>query len=649
MPASAQKNTIGIGDWQLHLPNNRAKAVADAGDKIYCATEDGFFYYDKTFNSLVSLSKTDGFHDVNISTIRFDSVTNTLLVAYENANIDLVKDGQIININDIFRKPMVGVKTINHIYFHNKTAYLSCSFGVVLLDLVKLEVKDTYGNLGANGSSLKVYATTILNDSIYLATSNGILNARISNRNLLDFNNWHNITKNMPGTQPWDPYRTIASFNNKVYAGYDHGDVGAVFEYNGINWNKTTVPGFKGYTSMQPAASALMVTTADEVALLDKAGQATVIDDTLLQQPRSIIKTKGNVLWIADYVNGLIRYDGKTFQQLTPNGPASSTSFRIYPDKEGVLVLGGGYDEGYVPLYSSNSGFYKYANGEWQNFNSNVFSDRNQFPDVRFLVDVTRNPVNGKLYFASYGYGLIEWGGLGDFKIYNENTPGATLNSSIPNSPNNVRLTSVEADRNGNVWMINRTPEFANSPGLHVLRKDGSWQAYSMPGFANQNNMEHLLIDDNGYKWIVLANRPGVQGMLVFDDVNNVYKHLTINSDAGGLPSNVVYAAAKDRNGEVWLGTADGVAIFYNPSQVFSNNLRPASRPIIDGRYLLEGQQVKVIAVDGGNRKWIGTNNGVWLFNEDGDELIHHFTTKNSPLPSDKVQSLAINHQTGEV
>src|SRR5690606_39347275 len=72
-------------------------------------------------------------------------------------------------------------------------------------------------------------------------------------------------------------------------------------------------------------------------------------------------------------------------------------------------------------------------------------------------------------------------------------------------------------------------------------------------------------------------------------------------------------------------------------------------RPIFEGRFLLTGQKVTAIAVDGGNRKWVGTEQGIWLFGPEGDELILHFNRENSPMPSNRVLDIAIDDQTGDV
>ena len=65
--------------------------------------------------------------------------------------------------------------------------------------------------------------------------------------------------------------------------------------------------------------------------------------------------------------------------------------------------------------------------------------------------------------------------------------------------------------------------------------------------------------------------------------------------------------------------------------------------------YLFQDEEVHTIAVDGANRKWVGTKNGVWLISAEGDKIIYRFTVDNSPLLSNDVKRIAIDPQNGEV
>jgi len=131
-------------------------------------------------------------------------------------------------------------------------------------------------------------------------------------------------------------------------------------------------------------------------------------------------------------------------------------------------------------------------------------------------------------------------------------------------------------------------------------------------------------------------------------------KKLTVTVGNGGLPSNLVYCLAKDLDDEIWVGTDKGIAVFYSPENVFTGANFDAQQILLeqDGyvQILLETENVLSIAVDGANRKWIGTSNsGVFLMSADGTTQIQHFDESNSPLFSNTVKSIAINQETGEV
>jgi hypothetical protein len=143
-------------------------------------------------------------------------------------------------------------------------------------------------------------------------------------------------------------------------------------------------------------------------------------------------------------------------------------------------------------------------------------------------------------------------------------------------------------------------------------------------------------------------------GLLVFNEAKTFnglpqYKQYASGVGFGNLPSTNVNAIAKDTNGAIWIGTNKGISIVSSPSSVFSSVNSDAKQPIVDGFPLLFDQIVTAIDVDGGNRKWVGTSNGLYLLSADGLRVIYNFTTANCPLPSNTVSEVNINHQTGEV
>ena len=95
--------------------------------------------------------------------------------------------------------------------------------------------------------------------------------------------------------------------------------------------------------------------------------------------------------------------------------------------------------------------------------------------------------------------------------------------------------------------------------------------------------------------------------------------------------------------------------MFYSPTSIFSPNSNFDAQQIIvevNGyfQYLLGTESVTAIAVDGANRKWLGTKgSGVFLMSSDGTQELYHFTAENSPLLSNFIRTIKINPITGEV
>jgi hypothetical protein len=243
-------------------------------------------------------------------------------------------------------------------------------------------------------------------------------------------------------------------------------------------------------------------------------------------------------------------------------------------------------------------------------------------------------------YMGSWNHGLIR---LKAGKITHVWTPvNSSLNGGVGNS---IRVSGIAVDPAKNVWATGILAAY----NLNVLSSaDSVWHPISIPGMYPIG----LVIDDRGNKWI---NNQGM-GITVFNENGTLditsddkIKNLTSEMGKGGLPTNTVNALAKDLRGQIWVGTLEGIAVFANPGTVFNPTFADASCPIIEGYCLLRDQKVNAIAVDGNNRKWIGTENGLYLVNPQGNKLLQHFTMENSPLFSNQVVEVQIDQQSGEI
>ena len=227
--ASYAQNTR-IGAWTSHMPYQQAVQVLNTGKEIYCLTVGGVFVLNIEDSSMQVLSKQDGLSGTNIKTGAYDINSKTVIVAYENTNIDLIRGREIINIDDIFKTEITGIKSINSINCIDGIAYINCGFGVVLLDLNKVEIKDTY-YLGENGSNLGIYNIAVFNDKIYAATDSGIFEADYNSVNLANYQNWrkHRNIYNFPVNAY--PAVSCVNYNNKLYAFLKDG----IYEFDAYN------------------------------------------------------------------------------------------------------------------------------------------------------------------------------------------------------------------------------------------------------------------------------------------------------------------------------------------------------------------------------------------------------------------------------
>jgi ligand-binding sensor domain-containing protein len=626
---------IPIGTWRTHLSYRDVSTLALTPEEVYAASSTGFFSFDRNTSSSTILSRTDGFSDTEVSQVAFNETTQTLVIAYRNGNIDLLQNSTVTNIDDIAASADIANKQINHIYFAGNLAYLSANVGVVVLDMQRQEILETYRNIGVNGSNLAVHACTIANNTIFLATAQGILAAPVTGVNLLDFHNWqrYGLAEGIPSVLS----NSIASRGEQVYASL--AKEGVYFFKNG-NWQKVNLPGVTQVNSIQASNNAVLISAQGKIINIAENNLVQEIVHPLIQNPQKAVYDETGKLWIADATNGLIsNYTGE-FQSYIPNGPATSTPWSLVSYNTSIVALSGGFTSGsFLPL-NQTSGFSVFAATGWVNYTSTSNEPAYRIPPVKDLVSAAYNSIDNKLYIGSFGEGLLVANADGTFETIN-----ASNSPLQPNTDGSLAITGLAVDAAGNTW-ITSFGAAADQPSLYVKKTDNTWQSFTFNNTAARRPLS-ILVDDSNYKWLRLA--PPAGGIWVFDDKETRSRYLSTVLGQGGLPSNTVNALVKDKEGQVWVGTDRGVALFFNPFAVFNNTAFDALTPIFERRPLLSNEIVTAIAVDGGNRKWIGTRNGIWLFNPDATELVYHFTTQNSPLLSNTILDIAIHPATGEV
>lgn len=627
---SAQSD-IPIGTWRTHFSYYDTRHVEEAGNRIYASSENGLYYFDKEDNSITKISKIDGLQSEDISALYYDQNTDLLLIGYRSGNLDVIKDHVIINIDLNSTSQISSSKTINHITAFQSFAYLSTDFGVLKFDLNKLEVTETLRELGEGASLLRVNQSIVVNDSLFLATEEGVIAADIvQNINLLDYQNWRrfDLSDGIPAAQ----VHVITRLGSRVVAGIS---MNGLYVYDG-KWQPAGILDGASFHYAGMAGDKIIVVHDDNVSFVTSTLQPEPLSIDFVTGPKEGVIDQEGFLWIADGAKGLISDYSGTFGIYTPPGPLANDISQLSYAKNTIYALPGGYSTGLVPK-GNELGFYAYSNGTWNNYNT--ASSKFNIPEFKDIVDAAYSEHHKSLFLASVGYGLLQINNNGDKTIIDENAAGSPL-ENLNSVERNVLIPAITAEKEG-LWVLN----YGADQPLHLLKSDGTWQSFSF----NLNIARYAidLIVIGRQVWMMIDPARG-GGIFVYDYSSGDSRYLTEVSDNGGLANKNVNAIAVDREGLVWSGTDKGVSVFTDPFSVFNGAVN-AIEPIFGNRYLLTDEKVVSIEVDGGNRKWMGTSNGVWLFNESGDEQVLNFNTTNSPLPENHVSDIEINEQSGEV
>lgn len=659
---------VAIGAWRNHLPYGSPKVVVDAGDKVYCANNLTLFSYDKSYGYTVKYSKVNGLSDIGISTIAYELKHKTLIVAYTNSNIDLIKDGAIENLTDLKRANITGDKTIYHIFLKDDLAYLSCGFGIVVLDIVKNEIKDTYYP-DSTGNSIKINAVAADDDYIYASTIKGIYVASL-NSNLSNFKSWHlqDVNNNLPGGNS----SAVLFFKNKIYA--DVSDTLFVYDNSIKKWNKYFQKDNWRNIFFSVNSKHIVITQDSigatpwnlrKVVLLDELQNVQLVNNIWMPQSGGGIEDESGVIWVPDLWYQLLKVKpGQQPETIKPNGPGSSSVTEMSIVDNEVWVASGEINSGYNIHFYNYDGFFSFIGNNWKTFNGeNIPEMRDSIFDV---IAVAVSPINHHVFLGSNGAGYgptgSNNGGGGGVLEFDPGQNKATVHkysSSLQGHPgdnNSYRITGLTVDKEGNLWVSN----YGVAKPFSVMKANGIWKNFQdIP--ENMRDFTQVIVDENDQKWFILqGTQPYLKGIVVFNhgaDIDNInddqYILLGDSSGKGKLPTSAVKCLAEDLDGAIWVGTEAGIAVFYCPGEIFSSQGCDAQQILVeqDGfyGYLMENEIVQSIAVDGANRKWIGTSNGVWLMSVDGKKQILHFNKDNSPLFSNEIRDIAINHKTGEV
>ena len=648
LPFNTIKAGIPVGTWRSHPAYNNATYSVKAFGMIYVLSEGAVYFYDPADDGLYTIDKTGGLSDSEIAAMEYCKQEDALLLVYSNGNIDILYSNQTIyNFTDI-KNNDIGSVAINEVKIIGDKAYISTSIGLVVFDIRKREIKNTYP------FEYPVNSSVIINDSIFCATGAGIYLANI-NDNLLD-------------NSKWKLFLDVRFLDLFVFDG----------QLSGRIWDNNV-----SIIDKKNAGLTTVKTNVTDIAFTDN--RLALIQDTILSlyttysdysdytfshHLHSLFIDKDD-WWVSQGFYGLCRYKLSDqnlvckSQLIKPDSPRRNWFHSVsWPQKGRLLVVGGCHNYNGVDYPGT---VMIYENDRWTSLDEDITSKTGL--DYVNLTEAAQDPNDpNHIFVGSTGQGLYEFRNNKFYKLHTWNNSAlrSILTSTTYEQNNYVRISALQYDKDGNLWMANNEVDTV----IKILQPDGNWISLYYDEIKTYGNtyfptFKQMRFDSKGRMWLNSSRySPGIVCLdtksTLKDNRDDVIRysgsHLK-NQDGTTEEIYHIYFYEFDLNGEMWIGTNTGIFVLKNPDTFLTDSDIIFERIKIsrdDGSgladYLFNGVYTTAIYIDQGNRKWIGTmDDGVFLISADGTQTLEHFTTSNSPLPSNNIISITENGQNGSL
>lgn len=606
-------------NWQNYSDLKFANDLIIKDDTIYTATRGGAFSLSLSNLEYETFNKAKGLNGVDLTSIGIDE-TDKVWFGSSNGMIDVYDKAKktFRSILDIYNSDKTS-KRINDFAVKGDTVFIASDFGISLVDAKSYFFYDTYFKFGSFTSNIKVNSI-LISDLIYLGTENGVAIQKIGAINLSAPESWnvYNQDNGLPPTS----INKLQFYNGNLIAATNLG----LSVFDGSNWQI-----FLGLTNTKILD---MIVDGSNLYLLTPTSVLLYNGNSLNQ-----IKSLNNIPTHFEYssTSGLLISTSNGILQdttlLYPNGPAANQFTSMIVDKNGYLWTATGKDV-------SGVGINKFNGLEWETLNSQNSPELagNSYYSIFTALDNT-------IYSGSWGLGFVR---INQNEITRFHT-GNTGMVGIPTALGFLVITGFAEDSRNNIWILNLNA--ADRKSLYMLTPDSAWYSFGNPleQHGAFTEVENLVIDQFGTKWYSIGNE-GSLGLFYYNEkgtysdlTDDVYGYIT---KSRGLSSDAIYSLAVDRRGDLWVGTSLGTNIISNLNTVLTSS-NPQLR--ISNSFAVRQQTINDIAVDPLNQKWLGTNQGLLLLNSDGTQLIATLNSSNSPILSDKIESLAIDEKTGRV
>ena len=629
--------------WRLHLSYTNPVRITATPSRIYALADGSLYYFDREAEQIEYLSKATGLNGSSIAKIAYDTPSKQLVVAYEDGRLDLIdEEDNVRQMPDLHLKAGTMSVSINSISCGKKYTYMAMSFGIIAINPKKAEIADTY-YIGEDAKAINVNYVVECNDSLYAFTDGYVYSASL-NDNIVDYSFWQK--REIEGSVE-DAF---------VFQGALH----ILLDKKLCRWTNGTWKQMTSHTlEWTHCENERILTYLQDLGVYYLNDQYEAVGLTNKYSTNDALYSQGEY-WLAEENFGLVRLNSKGDQYYHTDGPNSNFGYFLhYANGHIYNAIGGRWASQFMRYGRVNI----FDGTSWKHFFHWDLSAHDGYSAID-PVSIAVDPNDADhFYIATYTAGVYEYN-HGTMTRYGANNSTLREASAGIDPKFYTRTDGATMDEKGNLWVLNAT---AVGYPVHVMTPDHQWHALTL-----KISGEPLVLKtplgiwqdrrNKNRKWF-FDQRGTSSGVLLLDDGGTptddsddrcLKRNTFVDQNNNTLNPSYFFCFAQDHDNRIWLGTESGIILIPAKTDFFtSNSCRRIIIPRNDGTglgdYLLGDEQINCLAVDGGNRMWIGTaNSGLYLI-EDDTITVAHFTEDNSLLPSNGIQSIAINPTTGEV
>ena len=630
--------------WSSFYSYNQITGVVGANDGlVYGLAENSLFSYDPTANEVVPITTVNGLLGDDINTLSISD--NYMMVGYQNGMLGVhnLTDGSVVLDNSIDRNITIpgNNKAINSFLLKDQTLYISANYGISSYDFVNNRFIDSYF-FGVNNSQIQVNQTALVGTSLYAATEEGLYKASTDDPNLVLESAWTKIAAGQ--------WKAIGLVNNTLLGIVQSGETSICNALiNDVAVERNRESGTLLWVDVNE--DALILSFSNKILSFDAdqlvSTLATATGNLSGQKFSSATQLGGN-LFIGTSGSGLLLHNPSETRVVSPSGPLRNEIFDLsVVAEDDIWIAHGAFSQYYNPYPLNAYGISRLSEEGWQNLPYSSLSG------ALSIVSVVPNPNDTSQVFAcAMHQGLLEINNGVVGTLWNHTNSGLESLNPIEFGENanyrSVRVRDVAFDSEGAMWSIT---SFV-AKGLKKSSVDGNWQSVDLlPVLSSPKRAA-------GYSKLEISPNDEIyfgsssSGLIGYAEINGTPVLRSIGV-AENLPAEDVRSVALDYDDNLWIGTTNGLRVLYGASRMFTQEVSASNVVLEEGGNvgeLLANQNIKAIEVDGNNQKWVATDGaGVFLFAEDGKKTIHHFTKENSPLPTNFIQNLAYDNQSGKI